>query len=138
MDLGRVRHPSVVRAFSDPDWCNLLENAAADAVTGKVLSVCAAYGIASEVVRVRNDPAGSEALVLLAEWIDDPTDERFDRICRSIFGEGELDEVVWWSLRTATSSIGNYEAGWALEATSKVAEKAGWQPEVVHGSPRKR
>jgi len=33
--------------------------------------------------------------------------------------------VIWWTLRTATSSVGNYEAGWALSAVSKAAEKSG-------------
>jgi hypothetical protein len=131
-------HSSVVAALAAPDWCNRLERAGPDALSGKVLCVCAALGIACEVTRGHDDRAASQALALLAGWIDDPTDERFGHICDIIFGPGERPElgphgVVWCALRTATSSVGNGEAGWALGATCEAAEQAGYGPKVVRG-----
>jgi hypothetical protein len=128
----------IAAALAGPDWSDRLERAGPDALTGKVLCVCAALGVAGEVARGHENPAASEALVLLAEWIDDPTDERFDRICDAIFGPGERPElgphgVVWWALRTATSSVGNGEAGWALGAVCGAAGQAGFGPEAVRG-----
>jgi hypothetical protein len=118
-------------------WCAQLESAA-DALTGKVLCVCAAVGVARAVVSACSDcpeQAGA-ALDLLEGWIDDPTEERFDQICATIFPEGELPTldphgVVWWALRTATSSVGNGEAGWALASTCGAAETAGFTPELL-------
>lgn len=129
---------SIAAALAAPDWCDRLERAGPDALAGKVLCVCAALGVAGEVMRGHDDRAASEALALLANWIDDPTDERFDRICDTIFGPGERPElgphgVVWCALRTATSSVGNGEAAWALGAVCGAAERAGFGPEVVRG-----
>src|SRR3712207_1975500 len=120
-------HTRVAHVLSQPStglgWCGQLETAAADAVVGKVLCVCAAAAVARAVLASCPDtsPQAAIALELLVQWIDEPTDERFERICSIIFAEGEppdLDPhgVVWWVLRTATSSVGNYEAGWALES----------------------
>jgi len=130
---GRSR---IAAALADPAWCDRLERAGPDALTGKVLCVCAALGVARAVTKGSDDPAASEALALLAHWIDDPTEERFDRICDTIFGPGERPElgphgVVWRALRTATSSVGNGEAGWALGAVCGAAEHAGFKPEAV-------
>ena len=127
---------NIAAALAGSDWCDRLERAGPDALAGKVLCVCAALGVAGEVARGRDDPAASEALALLAAWIDDPTEERFDHICGTIFGPGERPElgphgVVWCALRTATSSVGNGEAGWTLGAVCGAAEQASFGPEAV-------
>lgn len=128
----------IAAALADPDWCDHLERAGPDALTGKVLCVCAALGVAREVSRGCDDPFASEALVLLARWIDDPTEERFGRICDTIFGSDERPElgphgVVWRALRTATSSVGNSEAGWALGAVCGAAGEIGFDSESIRG-----
>lgn len=131
--------PGVTTVFSGPDWCHRLESEASDAVVGKVLCVCAALAIAREVVgETPADPRVAEALDLLERWIDDPTDERFDRICDTLFGDGAQAEigphdVIWWALRTATSSVGNTEAGWALSSTCSAAEASGFAREQLRG-----
>jgi hypothetical protein len=75
------------------------------------------------------------ALDLLGRWIDDRSDQRFERICSLIFKERapEFDPhgVVWWALRTATSSAGNVEAGWALGGACAAAVEAGFTPEQL-------
>lgn len=58
-----------------------------------------------------------DALTLLENWIDDPTDSRFEHIHELLFADTtSLDDVVWWALRVATASVGNKEAAWALSA----------------------
>ncbi len=123
--------PKIVELLNKPTrgrgWCDRLDEANGH-VTGKVLTVCAALSIARESVStkpalqaVRDDLA---ALALLDEWIDDPSDERFERICRMIFGDrdepdaaAELSHAVWWALRCATAHPdGCGESAWALEA----------------------
>lgn len=100
-----------------------------------MLCVCAAAAVAREALTTLGGDVreADAALELLGLWIDDPTDERFDRICSLIFEEGspEFDPhgVVWWALRTATSSVGNYEAGWALSGACTAATEAGLTPE---------
>jgi hypothetical protein len=128
-------HPGVASALTSSNWCNELEQSASDPIIGKVLCVCAGLAVAREVVG--DSPANSsEALKLLDDWIDDPTVERFDRICDIIFGPDESVEVgphgvIWWALRTATSSVGNFEAGWALSSTCGAAVASGHDPEVL-------
>jgi hypothetical protein len=63
---------------------------------------------------------------------------RAERPCcqQVIFPEGELPDfdpygVVWWALRTATSSVGHYEAGWALKTACGAAEDAGFSPDQL-------
>src|SRR4051812_21599530 len=114
------RHGDLAASAADLAWCGRLETAATDATVGKVLCLCAAAAVAREVLATRPGATqqAADALELLGHWIDDPTEERFERICSLIFGNGELCNfdphgVVWWALRTATSSVGNYEAGWA-------------------------
>ncbi len=115
-------------------WCDGLDRGG---VTGKVLCACAALAVARAVARASgDDPTAGEALDLLAAWIDDPTDERFDRIGDAIFGPGERPGlgphgVAWWALRTATGSVGNGEAGWALGGACDAAVRAGFALEVV-------
>jgi hypothetical protein len=118
-------HPEVMRVFEGPcpdlEWCGHLEKAPGDATVGKVLCVCAAMAIARKVLAadlaVANDRDEIAPLGLLGEWLDDPTEERFARICALIFDDGQPsldpdpDGVVTWALRTATSSVGNGEAG---------------------------
>lgn len=132
-------HPHIAAAIAQPaknlEWCDRLEGAA-DAVVGKLLCVFAARAVARVVLsEVNVTPAANEAIDLLDRWIDDPTDERFDRICSLIFGDSppEFDAhgVVWWSLRTATSSVGNFEAASALASTCRAAEGAGFRPEQL-------
>ena len=131
---------SIATALAGPDWCDRLEQAGPDAVTGKVLCVCAAAAVGRAALAAYHDrpKQAAEALELLWRWIDDPTGERFDRICGIIFPEGDPPAqdphgVVWWALRTATSSVGNYEAGWALASTCGAAETAGFSPEQLRG-----
>lgn len=129
---------SVAAVFARPavnsDWCGGLDSGG---VTGKVLCACAALAVARAEVRASGaDPATEEALELLTQWIDHPTDERFDRISGAIFGPGGQPElgphgVAWWALRTATGSVGNGEAGWALGVACDAAVSAGFAPEVV-------
>lgn len=100
--------------------------AASDAVTGKVLCVIAGIAIARAVITkvpgaIERQAEASQLLDLADAWIDEPTDERFDQITAFLFDdERELTEpndplkVVWRALRIASSSVGNYEAGWAL------------------------
>lgn len=130
-------YPDVASALAALDWCDRLENAASDPLVGKVLCVCAALGVALHVVgELGADSRTADALDLLARWIDDPSEERFDRICGTIFGPDEPAQigpygVGWWALRTATSSVGNFEAGWALGSACGAAEAAGFTPEGV-------
>ncbi len=140
-------HPQVARVLEEtPDglnWCNRLEHAPADATVGKVLCVCVATAIAREVLAAELGPSDSihgaaRPLDLVGRWVDCPTDERFEGICAHLFG-GDPDQidpdphgVVWWALRTATSSVGNYEAGWALEAVRDSATSAGFSGEALH------
>lgn len=133
-----IEHPRVMRVFAEGctnlDWCDQLETAASDATTGKVLCVCAALGIARRTVGDSKVDVhlATDALRLLEQWIDDPTGERFDHICSLIFDEDApaLDQsgIVWWSLRVATSSVDNFEAGWALGSACQHAVGAGQNP----------
>ncbi len=116
----------------DPDaMCDQLETAPGNGIVGKLLCVCAAAAIAREALgnRGTQPPEVTAALELLNLWIDDPTDERFDQICLRIFDEKapDLDPhgVLWCALRTATSSVGFSEAGWALRCTWSAAADAG-------------
>src|SRR4051812_32202775 len=109
-------HPDVAGVVAAPandlGWCDRLETSPGDAVVGKVLCVCAAAAIAREVLMTLGGDAwqADAAMELLGRWIDEPTHERFERICSLIFEEGspEFDPhgVVCWALRTATSSVG--------------------------------
>ncbi len=79
-----------------------------------------------------------EAVDLLVNWIDDPTEERFERICSLIINDPESPDynpdphgVIAWALRTATSSVGNFEAGWALETACSASVCAGFNPEQI-------
>jgi hypothetical protein len=136
-------HPRVEGAVSKPstglEWCGQLETAAEDAVVGKVLCVCAAAAVARAFLAADPvpSPLGAEDVELLVSWIDDPTEERFERIC-SLLDDGEPPDhnpdpygVIAWALRTATSSVGNFEAGWALETTCNAAIDAGFSPEQI-------
>src|SRR4051812_21771224 len=86
-------NPDVLRLLEEPvtglEWFDRIENAPTDATDGKVLCVCAAVAIAREVLAAQVGLAGahqaSEAFDLVRRWIDEPTDERFDRICSLIF-----------------------------------------------------
>lgn len=129
-------HPDVVGVFSfiapELAWCDRLETAPSDPVVGKVLCVCAALEIAREVMAAQgdNNQQAADALELLACWIDDPTEDRFKNIYSLIFGDESTDlgpeGVGSWALRTSTSSVGNYEAGWALSGTCHAAQRAGF------------
>jgi hypothetical protein len=135
------KHPAVAGVVAGPahalGWCDRLEAAPEDAVVGKVLCVCAAAAVARAVLITLGGDArqADAALELLGRWIDDPTDQRFERICSLIFEEGapEFDPhgVVWWALRTATSSVGNFEAGWAFGGACAAAVEAGFTPEQL-------
>jgi hypothetical protein len=132
------KHPQVIGAFDESggDWCDCLEQAPNDVVVGKILCVCVAMAIAREVLlaemgHAENLRKAAEPLDLLNEWVNCPTDARFERICALIFDEKHLlpddrdpNGVVWWTLRVATSSVGNYEAGWALKSLCSAAGKA--------------
>ena len=122
------------------EWCGQLETSAEDAVVGKVLCVCAAAAVARAVLAADpvTRPLGAEAVDLLVNWIDDPTEERFECICSLIFDDGEPPDhnpdphgVIAWALRTAPSSVGNFEAGWALETACSAAVSAGFNPEQI-------
>jgi hypothetical protein len=130
-----------MNALSNPpgeplSWTDALEDAPSDFIVGKVLCVCAAKAIANDLIVVEfgNTDAFRQAMEpvdLLNDWIDDPTDERFERIRALIFDENsplaEFDrhDVVWWALRVATSAVGCKEAGWALGGVVDHAMKAG-------------
>ncbi|WP_020470403.1 hypothetical protein [Zavarzinella formosa] len=121
----------------DLGWCGRLESAAGNAILGKVLCVCAAAAVARAVLQVtpRVSDQASDALKLLCRWIDDPTIERFEHLCALIFCDEppEFDPhgVLGWALRTATSSVGNHEAGWALTTACRAATEAGFTPEQL-------
>ena len=126
---------------TDLGWCDRLETAAGDSTVGKVLCVCASAAIARKVLTTpaggQATPPAAEALELLNRWVDDPTEERFARICEIIFGEDQSHDldpygVVWWALRTATSTVGFGEAGWALATTCSAATAAGFSPQQLH------
>ncbi len=118
-----------------PKWCNRLETAPTDAVVGKVLCVCGAVAIAQKLIANSPETTSEEEdiLELLNQWINNPTDERWEHICNLL--EDEKTEefgpygVLWWALRTATSSVGNYEAAWALASTCGAAEAMGYSSE---------
>lgn len=135
-------YPPVADVLSEPTtdlgWCGRLEDAPADTLFGKVLCVCAASAVAREALKARSilTAVAAEALVLLDDWIDDPTDERFDRICGLIFPPDRSPDfdpygLVWWALRTATSTVGFSEAGWALGSTCGGAIAAGLTPDQL-------
>jgi hypothetical protein len=134
-------HPAVAGVVAAPahdlGWCDRLETAPEDAIVEKVLWICAAAAIAREVLMTLGGAArqADAALEVLGRWIDDPTDERFERICSLIFEEGspEFDPpgVVWWALRTATSSVGHFEAGGALGGACDAAVEAGFTPDQL-------
>jgi hypothetical protein len=125
--------PNLLSRFDHPfstDWCDQLEGAANDSVTGKVLCVCVAWELAREVTFTADSvhEPSVNALCSLGEWIDDPTEERFESIRRLVFEEGSQVEpqlVVWWALRVATSAVGCKEAAWALQAACDEAMKTG-------------
>ena len=116
----------LLRAAAIPsNWEDQLETLASDSLTGKVLCVVAGAAIARSVVATEHQIHESfqealEKLDLVERWIDDPTEERFEEMVEFLFGyDCELPEsgpwkIVWAALRVATSSIGNFEAGWAL------------------------
>jgi hypothetical protein len=144
------RHPVLAQTVADLrgpaaglEWCAWLEAAAQDEVVGKVLCVCAAAAVARAVLAVAPLTPGErkqseDALHLLSQWIDDPTDERFERICALIFGRDYgLHGAVWWALRTATSSVGNDEASWALASTCRAATSAGFNSEQLRAIVRR-
>ena len=134
-------HPEVAAALAAPavdlEWCDQLESAPSDMVVGKVLCVCAASSIARLVLDGQGGDVSqaSDSLKLLDCWIDEPTDERFDRICEVIFEEDWPEsaaiKVAWWALRTATSAVGCGEAGWALGGACDNALKTGLTPEQL-------
>lgn len=138
-------HPQVIHvleeASADLEWRDRLECAAADAIVGKVLCACAAAAVARQVIAESEAACGSSAtggfLDLLSRWIDDPTEDRFERIYALLSDEREPwpdtdpHGAVWWALRTATSSVGNYEAGWALNGVCRAAMAAGFRDETL-------
>jgi hypothetical protein len=91
--------------------------------------VSAASAIARAAIAAQGQKCQSiNALELLDRWVDDATDEALGQISTLIFDERTdvgLPEVSWWALRTATSSVGNCEAGWALAGTCRAAHRAG-------------
>ena len=134
------QHPGVLEVLDEPlapNWCDRLETAPQDAVVGKVLCTCVALELAREVVfsATTIDETAVAAVQLLAAWIDEPTERYFAEICALLFGDDApiLDEhgVVGSALRTATSSVGNYEAGWALAGACERAQQAGLAPERI-------
>ena len=132
-------NPSVIKlidghaATSGRDWAEQLETLAGDAITGKVLCVCAGLAIARRC-ETSTMPADDQALSVLQQWIDDPTDQRFERLSAWLIDDPpsrrdpEMAPVTGWALRVATSSVGNYEAGFALAALCERAEAAGLYP----------
>lgn len=133
---SEAAHPHVAVVFagtnSGLDWCDRLDGAATGVIS-KVLCVCAATAVAREVLaREPVVPAAArDALNLVEAWIDEPTAERFERICETIFPPESVPPldphgVVWCALRTATSTAEGYgEAGWALRSTCSAAFRAG-------------
>lgn len=135
-----IKHPGVLKVFSSNtstcQWFYDLETDASDAVTGKVLCVVAGVAIAHAIITKEflEHEQLQESLALLDladDWIDNPTDQRFDQITQFLFGDGseweelgDPGEVVWSALRIATSSIGNFEAGWALGLVVDYAHSA--------------
>jgi hypothetical protein len=132
-------YPSVLKVFSEAEnqssreWYDQLETAA-DCLTGKVLCVCAGIALARTVIEKKfidhkETQEANELLDELDKWIDYPTDERNDYIAKFLF-EDQLDytedtplETVWSALRIATSSLGNYEAGYQLGYVVDEAEE---------------
>ncbi len=133
-------HPGVSNVLSSAAstrrWPDDLETAASDAVTGKVVCVVVGLAIARSIIEKHfsGDERSRESVALLDladAWIDDPTDERFDQITRFLFDDerrwsesGDPLKVAWGALRIATSSVGNYEAGWALRIVVDDADAA--------------
>lgn len=131
-------HPHIVAAFARDNWPDELEKRASDIVTGKVLCVCAAAAIATDFLATKSAVPESvrEVIQLLTSWIDDPSEDRFDRICSIIFDESislNSFETVWWALRTATSAVGCYEAAWALDTTCERAMESGINTDHIRG-----
>jgi len=130
------------RAATRFSWAHELETSAENVTDGKVFCVCAALAIARYVhCSHEAQPLAESSFTLLDEWIDDPSDARFDRICGLLFDdrdprlEGELDEITWWALRVSAAAEGCFEAGWALEALCECAEELGFDPVTIqaHG-----
>jgi hypothetical protein len=125
--------------LQDLEWCHSL-NTTKQVVTGKVLTVCAALSIAREYLQHKDSKQITsddfEALEFLEAWINEPTIDRFEQICLMLFGEEETNEpytnlnpVVWWALRTATSSIdGCGEIEWVLENLCQTMVEEGFSP----------
>jgi hypothetical protein len=142
----RRKHPEVNALLAanpaDPEvgtalWCDRLESAPADAIVGKVLCVCIASAVArAAIAQSGDDPETVRALDLLDQWIDDPTNERFEAVTALIFPARECPEigphaVSRWALRTATAAVGCAESGWALAATCQAALKSGLRTEEL-------
>jgi hypothetical protein len=149
-------YPEVISLLDRPSensaWWDDLERAC-DPIGCKVLSVIAAASIARDSLANASEHErhieDSRALDLVEAWIDDPTDERSERICVMIFGEerdaakrADLSRVVWWTLRTATASVDAPEASWALQSLCQNLAETGiaeaWLREVGLNGIRKR
>jgi hypothetical protein len=121
----------LIDASIDPAWRHRLEKSADDPLVGKLLCVCAAIGIARTVFPPESPSDARAALEILESWVDNPTTDSFGILCRLIFDDtvgntgNDLPEAVWWAIRTATSSVGNYEASWALSGAWDAAVRAG-------------
>lgn len=144
------QHPNVPGVLAeqadDEQWCDRLETAATDLVVGKVLCVCAAAAIAKEVLADYSGnvhPDALAAIELVEQWVDDPTVERFDRICKTIFtgdrlGHADPHGAVWSVLRTATSTADGYrEAAWVLASTCDAATRAGFTRERIRAAAQR-
>jgi len=113
---------------SGQEWDFELETVADDARVGKMLCVCAAAAVARYTV----EQAGARAdeLDVLDAWVDAPTEELLASIWKRVLHgrldrTSDVDDVVWWALRSATASVGDFEAGWALEMTCEAALRRG-------------
>lgn len=147
------REPGVYAAFDvsgDLDWCDSLEDAPEDAVDGKVACTVAALGVVESVLEKTGELNRADvqmARATLRTWIGTGSDDAADQVFALAFSGDEeepptprgreLPEVLSWALRCATSSVGNYEAGWALRGCAQRALDLGLTPQALKEAARR-
>jgi hypothetical protein len=120
----------------DDGWCASLEQLVVDPIVGKVLCVCASIGIAHSVVTRAGSKHLLPVLSLLNAWVDQPSDHHFRELEQFLASfeplpEDSAAETIWWALRSATCTVGNFEAEWALHSACSAAARAGLSPREI-------
>lgn len=95
-------------------WAAGLSASAADALTAKVICVCAGLGIS---VALDMTPAGHDGVTLMDSWLDEPTERAFNQVV-TVYHDERVPDVVAQTARVAMSSVGNDEESWRYRTWS--------------------